>query len=227
MNFQKTITLTSRTALSELSWCDDPRARRSRHPPRKLKQTPRALQSSFASIKRASFWFPGDDRCTSKSTQTRQKPALLQPRSFTFTSSLLSWLDKDASDQQRGPQDRKYPSQEQREPLKEITRKTNTDNRFPHIRNDLGNKLAPGVGDNLHPLQVYHASESLSKRCIAVVVALLISFFIAAARSAQAACHVVTPNGAGSRYGSTWNNAMAAFPAAMVRGDGYYVATGN
>src|SRR5205807_7149865 len=46
--------------------------------------------------------------------------------------------------------------------------------------------------------------------------------------AAQAACHVVTTNGAGSRDGSTWNNAFAwPLPTTLVRGDSYYIATGN
>src|SRR5438309_4624261 len=44
--------------------------------------------------------------------------------------------------------------------------------------------------------------------------------------AAQAACHVVTPSGAGSRDGSTWNNAFASLPATLVRGDTYYIGTG-
>src|SRR5947209_7094521 len=44
----------------------------------------------------------------------------------------------------------------------------------------------------------------------------------------SAACHVVTPNGAGSRDGSTWDNAFAwPPPATLIRGDVYYIATGN
>ncbi len=43
----------------------------------------------------------------------------------------------------------------------------------------------------------------------------------------SAACHVVTPNGAGSRDGSTWDNAFAGLPATLLRGDTYYIAAGN
>src|SRR5438132_1714604 len=45
--------------------------------------------------------------------------------------------------------------------------------------------------------------------------------------AAHAACHVVTPSGAGARDGSTWGNAYAGLPATLVRGDSYYIATGN
>src|SRR2546422_2778343 len=44
---------------------------------------------------------------------------------------------------------------------------------------------------------------------------------------ASAVCHVVTPAGAGLRDGSTWDNAFAGLPATLVRGDVYYIATGN
>src|SRR5207302_2781031 len=45
--------------------------------------------------------------------------------------------------------------------------------------------------------------------------------------AAQAACHVVTPNGAGSKDGSTWGNAFAWMPPTLLRGDSYYIATGT
>src|SRR5205807_275368 len=45
--------------------------------------------------------------------------------------------------------------------------------------------------------------------------------------AAQAACHVVTPSGAGTRDGSAWGNAFAGLPATLVRGDSYYIATGT
>ena len=44
---------------------------------------------------------------------------------------------------------------------------------------------------------------------------------------ASAVCHVVTPAGAGLQDGSTWDNAFAGLPATLVRGDVYYIATGN
>jgi hypothetical protein len=47
------------------------------------------------------------------------------------------------------------------------------------------------------------------------------------ASAASAACHVITPNGSGSKSGADWNNAMAGVPSNLVRGDTYYFATGN
>src|SRR5205807_10231505 len=40
-------------------------------------------------------------------------------------------------------------------------------------------------------------------------------------------CHVVTPTGSGAMNGSDWNNAFAGLPATLVRGDTYYMASGN
>jgi hypothetical protein len=44
---------------------------------------------------------------------------------------------------------------------------------------------------------------------------------------AVAACHAVTPSGAGAKSGASWSNAMSQLPATLVRGDTYYVADGN
>lgn len=43
---------------------------------------------------------------------------------------------------------------------------------------------------------------------------------------AHAACHAVTPTGAGTKNGSSWTNAMAGLPANLTAGDIYYVADG-
>jgi hypothetical protein len=42
-----------------------------------------------------------------------------------------------------------------------------------------------------------------------------------------AACHAVSPTGAGSKSGASWSNAMAQLPSTLVRGDTYYMADGN
>src|SRR5260370_37484102 len=50
--------------------------------------------------------------------------------------------------------------------------------------------------------------------------------FIFSAKSAFAACHVVTPSGSGSKTGADWNNAYAGLPSTLTRGDVYYLADG-
>lgn len=42
-----------------------------------------------------------------------------------------------------------------------------------------------------------------------------------------AANHYVTPSGSGSKAGSDWNNAYQGLPAALTRGDTYYIADGS
>ncbi len=51
--------------------------------------------------------------------------------------------------------------------------------------------------------------------------------FIFSAKSAFAACHVVTPSGSGSKTGADWNNAYAGLPATLTRGDIYYLSDGT
>jgi hypothetical protein len=43
----------------------------------------------------------------------------------------------------------------------------------------------------------------------------------------HAACHTILQGGSGNKSGSDWNNAMAALPSSMVRGDTYYVGPGQ
>jgi hypothetical protein len=45
--------------------------------------------------------------------------------------------------------------------------------------------------------------------------------------SLHAACHAVTPSGAGSKNGTSWSNAYAGLPSTLVRGDIYYLADGS
>jgi len=56
--------------------------------------------------------------------------------------------------------------------------------------------------------------------------AILIAFMLNA-KSAFAACHVVTPSGSGTRSGADWNNALAGLPGTLTRGDIYYLADGT
>jgi hypothetical protein len=55
----------------------------------------------------------------------------------------------------------------------------------------------------------------------------LLVLFALSISPAIAACHVVTPNGSGSKTGADWNNAYAGLPSTLVRGDVYYLADGN
>jgi hypothetical protein len=50
---------------------------------------------------------------------------------------------------------------------------------------------------------------------------------IFSAQGAFAACHVISPSGAGSKNGSDWSNAFAGLPSSLIRGDIYYLADGN
>lgn len=62
------------------------------------------------------------------------------------------------------------------------------------------------------------------------LLVLLLSIFLlltVGSTFVSAVCHAVTPNGAGSRDGSTWDNAFAGLPATLLRGDTYYIATGS
>lgn len=43
----------------------------------------------------------------------------------------------------------------------------------------------------------------------------------------HAACHAVSPAGAGAKTGADWNNSYAGLPATLVRGDIYYLADGS
>lgn len=45
--------------------------------------------------------------------------------------------------------------------------------------------------------------------------------------TAFAACHAVTPSGAGSANGSSWSNAFAGLPGTLTAGDTYYLADGT
>jgi hypothetical protein len=51
--------------------------------------------------------------------------------------------------------------------------------------------------------------------------------FCGASSSALAACHAITPGGAGLKNGSNWSNAFAGIPGNLVRGDVYYFSDGN
>jgi hypothetical protein len=42
----------------------------------------------------------------------------------------------------------------------------------------------------------------------------------------NAACHVVTPTGSGTKSGADWSNAMADLPSTLIRGDSYYLGPG-
>jgi hypothetical protein len=64
------------------------------------------------------------------------------------------------------------------------------------------------------------------KTLSAVVPAILMAF-VFSGKSAEAACHTVTPSGSGSKSGADWNNAYAGLPGTLVRGDLYYLADGN
>lgn len=55
----------------------------------------------------------------------------------------------------------------------------------------------------------------------------LASLALLFAGAAQAACHVVTPSGSGTKSGADWNNAIAGIPKSFVRGDSYYFGSGN
>jgi chitobiase/beta-hexosaminidase-like protein len=44
---------------------------------------------------------------------------------------------------------------------------------------------------------------------------------------AFAACHAVSPSGAGSHTGADWNNSFAGIPGTLTRGDIYYLADGS
>ena len=57
---------------------------------------------------------------------------------------------------------------------------------------------------------------------IGIIVAMLFT-----ASSAFAACHTVTPSGAGAKNGTDWNNALAGLPTNPTRGDIYYLADGS
>src|ERR1700747_1601232 len=54
-------------------------------------------------------------------------------------------------------------------------------------------------------------------------VAMLILF---GAGEVNAACHVVTPTGSGTKSGADWSNAMADLPSTLIRGDSYYLGPG-
>ena len=50
---------------------------------------------------------------------------------------------------------------------------------------------------------------------------------IFSAGKAFGACHAITPTGSGSKTGVDWNDAYAGLPAALTRGDIYYLADGS
>jgi hypothetical protein len=53
------------------------------------------------------------------------------------------------------------------------------------------------------------------------------AFVFIAIGQALAACHAVTPSGAGAKSGADWNDAYAGLPGTLIRGDIYYLADGN
>lgn len=67
-------------------------------------------------------------------------------------------------------------------------------------------------------------SRIRSPWCRAMV---LLIFSCVAISQGFAACHVVTPNGSGSKTGADWNNAYAGLPSTLNRGDVYYLADGS
>jgi hypothetical protein len=79
-------------------------------------------------------------------------------------------------------------------------------------------------------LEIGSGLDSLDKGTLMMVRMLRVAIFIAlifSAKSAFAACHVVTPSGSGSKNGTDWNNAYANLPGTLIRGDIYYLADGN
>ena len=60
-----------------------------------------------------------------------------------------------------------------------------------------------------------------------VLRAIILILCFLTARTAFAACHVVTSSGSGSKTGTDWNNSYAKLPATLVRGDIYYLSDGT
>jgi len=60
-----------------------------------------------------------------------------------------------------------------------------------------------------------------------ILVKLLALILFAAAQTAMAANHYVRAGATGAKNGTDWTNAYTSLPVSLVRGDVYYIATGN
>ena len=69
-------------------------------------------------------------------------------------------------------------------------------------------------------VQISHSACKTRSLYLAALIALLPC-------SLHAACHAVTPAGAGSKNGTNWSNAYAGIPGTLTRGDVYYFADGS
>jgi hypothetical protein len=79
-------------------------------------------------------------------------------------------------------------------------------------------------------ISLHNLREAKIKRCVVVCFFGFVSTI--AVPCAGAACHVVTLAGGGTKTGSDWANACAAFsgtcsPSKLLRGDTYYIAAGS